>query len=63
MSRTLPADFWITRDERHAVYLDGVAQLRDGRELTSRVCNLSSSGCLMETEDRLPIGEVFTLMR
>jgi len=62
MSRSLPVHCWIPRDERHAVCLDGFAKLRDSSQVTLRVRNLSSSGCLLETENRLPVDEVFTLV-
>ncbi len=62
MSRSLPVDRLIPRDERHAVKLDGIAKLRDGSEVSLRVRNLSCSGSLLEMRGQLPAGEVFTLV-
>ena len=53
---------WIPRADRHAVSLNGLAKLKDGREVPLRVRNLSNSGCMFKTEHTLPIGEVITLI-
>ena len=52
---------WTDRDEREAASFAGALLLSTGERIPVMITDISNDGCQVESDERIPIGDIVTL--